>query len=95
MLGIHVQEMRAEWRRGTGPSLRRRRKMAALLGGTAVAGAVGALDYLRDMIFVERRACPYCLVGAVINFALVPLAAREAADSVRSRCSSLGRKHAQ
>jgi uncharacterized membrane protein len=58
--------------------------LGVALGGAAAAGAVGALDYLGDMIFKERRACPYCLVGAAINLALVPLAAREALESIRT-----------
>jgi len=48
-----------------------------LLAGAAIAGAAGALDYLRDMIFKQQRACPYCLTGAAINLAVVPLALKE------------------
>lgn len=52
----------------------------ALLGLTVAASAVGALDYLRDMIFKEKRACPYCLLGAAVNLAMVPLVWKEAKE---------------
>lgn len=60
-------------RRGTG----RRRIFDWLLGGATLAGAAAALDYLRDMIFVERRACPYCLLAAGLSLAMLPPALRE------------------
>jgi uncharacterized membrane protein len=55
----------------------RRRILDVLLGGAVAAGAVGASKYLWDMVRHQERACPYCLVGAAVNFAMVPLAIRE------------------
>jgi uncharacterized membrane protein len=63
------------WRTG------RRPLFACLLGLSAAGGALAALDYLRDMLFVQKRVCPYCLVGAGINLALVPLALAEVRDA--------------
>jgi uncharacterized membrane protein len=55
-----------------------------LLGAVALGGAVAGLDYLRDMLFKQKRVCPYCLLGAALNLAMVPLALREARnDAVR------------
>lgn len=52
-----------------------------LLAG-AVAGSVGGtVAYLYEMIFRQKKACPYCLVAAGINFALLPLVFKEARDS--------------
>ena len=59
----------------------RPRALEWLLGALVVAGVVSALDYLRDMIFEEKRACPYCLVGAALNVAMVPHAWREIRNS--------------
>lgn len=55
--------------------------LATLVG----AGAVGALDYLRDMLFREKRVCPYCVAGAALNLAMVPLAWCEVRDAWRAR----------
>jgi uncharacterized membrane protein len=49
-----------------------------LLAGAVAASAVGALHYLYDMVTKQQRACPYCLVGAALNFSMVPLVARDA-----------------
>lgn len=38
-----------------------------LLGGTVAANAGGALYYLYDMIFKQKKVCPYCIAGAAIN----------------------------
>ena len=58
----------------------RPRIFSFLLGGTVTAGALGAAHYLYDMVRHQKRACPYCLVGAAVNFAMVPLAVREIRD---------------
>lgn len=55
----------------------RSRLFSIFLGGSAVVGAVGALDYLYDMTFRQKKICPYCVTGALVNLTLVPLALRE------------------
>jgi len=44
--------------------------------------AAGAADYLKDMIR-QKKICPYCLVGTIINFASLPLAYGE----IRKDCN--------
>jgi len=63
-----------------------------LLGGSVAAGALGAAQYLYDMAFRQARACPYCLVGAAVNFAMLPLAAREALAGIQDMLDD-GRGH--
>lgn len=55
-----------------------------LLGGAVAVGVISAAQYLYDMIRPQKRACPYCLVGAAAHFAMVPLALPLAATSVRA-----------
>lgn len=49
----------------------------AALGATVAANAVGAVYYLADMTLKQKKVCPYCIAGAVINLAsaaiVVPL----------------------
>lgn len=52
-----------------------------VLAGAVVASVGGTLDYLYDMFFKQKKACPYCLTGAALNFAMLPLALREAKES--------------
>ena len=40
-----------------------------LLGSTIAGNAAGALYYLYDMIFKQKKVCPYCIVGGAINLA--------------------------
>lgn len=40
-----------------------------LLGGAIAANTAGALYYLYDMIFKQRKICLYCVTGAAINIA--------------------------
>lgn len=40
-----------------------------LLGATIAGNAAGAVYYLYDMIFKQKKVCPYCIVGAAINLA--------------------------
>jgi uncharacterized membrane protein len=40
-----------------------------LLGSTIAGNAAGALYYLYDMIFKQKKICPYCVAGAAINIA--------------------------
>lgn len=45
-----------------------------LLGGALLGQAAGAAYYLFNMATVQRRICPYCITGAVVNLlALIPL----------------------
>lgn len=77
---------------GAGGSRRtgRRRMFDILLGGAVAAGALGAAHYLYDMVWNQKRACPYCLVGAAVNFAMLPLAIRELLRSDNGRQSRYG-----
>ncbi len=44
--------------------------------GAAIAGnAAGAVYYLGDMIFKQKKVCPYCIAGAAINIASAIIAA--------------------
>jgi uncharacterized membrane protein len=45
------------------------------LAGAVLAGAGGALYYLREMFFRQKRLCIYCLVAASGLLALVPMTA--------------------
>jgi uncharacterized membrane protein len=54
------------------------------LGGAIGAGVAGAAFYLWDMGTREKKACPYCLVGAGVNFAMAPLWLRAFAAARRS-----------
>jgi uncharacterized membrane protein len=38
-----------------------------LLGATIAANAAGALYYLYNMAFYQKKICPYCVAGAAIN----------------------------
>ena len=38
------------------------------------AGSAGALQYLYDMVIKQKKACLYCIAGAVVNFKMLPLA---------------------
>lgn len=40
-----------------------------LLGGAVAANAGGALYYLYNMAFYQKKICPYCIAGAAINVA--------------------------
>lgn len=44
-----------------------------LLGGAIAANAAGALDYLRVMIFKQKKICLYCVMGAVINLVMLKM----------------------
>ncbi|MGK7389267.1 MAG: vitamin K epoxide reductase family protein [Candidatus Cyclobacteriaceae bacterium M2_1C_046] len=44
-----------------------------LLGGAIAANAAGALDYLRVMIFKQKKICLYCVAGAIINLMMLKL----------------------
>ncbi len=39
-----------------------------LLSGVVAGNAAGALYFVLNMIFVQKKACIYCIAGALINF---------------------------
>ncbi|MBC5991247.1 vitamin K epoxide reductase family protein [Pontibacter cellulosilyticus] len=50
------------------------RLLDVALGGVVLGQAAGAAQYMVNMTTVQKKACIYCIAGAVINFAaLVPL----------------------
>lgn len=57
------------------------------LGAAVTGNAGGALYYLGNMIFKQRKACLYCLAGAAINLAslaiVLPLLKKNAAGILR------------
>ncbi len=61
------------------------RKPAAdlLLGATIASNAGGAVYYLYNMIFKQRKICPYCIVGAGINIASAVIIAPVVFKSLR------------
>lgn len=50
------------------------------LAGSVFANAAGAAYYLKNMITRQGKVCPYCITGAVVNFAMVPFAAANLKD---------------
>jgi uncharacterized membrane protein len=44
-----------------------------LLAGSIAASAGGAVHYLFNMITKQKKACVYCIAGAALNFAMIPL----------------------
>jgi uncharacterized membrane protein len=52
-----------------------------LLAGAVIGSVSGTVTYLYEMIFKQKKACPYCLVAAGLNFAMLPLVFKEARDS--------------
>jgi uncharacterized membrane protein len=57
------------------------------LAGTVFANAVGAVQYTKNMITQQEKACPYCITGALVNFAMVPLVAADLKEKVKSLVS--------
>lgn len=55
-----------------------------LLGALATGTALGSISYVYNMITEQEKACPYCIVGAAINFALVPYALPDARQGWRA-----------
>jgi uncharacterized membrane protein len=43
-----------------------------LLGGLIAGSALGSVNYMYSMIFKQQKACPYCITGAALNFAMIP-----------------------
>lgn len=57
--------------------LARSKLLDTLLMGAVAANSLAGLQYLYDMAFKEKRVCLYCVTGAILNFLMVPLAAKE------------------
>ncbi|MCO5168752.1 MAG: hypothetical protein M9894_20625 [Planctomycetes bacterium] len=57
--------------------------LSLVMGGVVGVGVVGALDYLRDMVFEQRRVCLYCVTGAALNLGMGAIAAREVGEALR------------
>lgn len=54
-----------------------------LLGGAIAANAGGALDYLRVMIFKQKKICLYCVFGAIVNLIMLKLFAGRAWNALK------------
>ncbi len=61
----------------------------ALLGATIAGNAAGAVYYLYDMVFRQKKICLYCVAGAAINIAsaviVAPLVKRSIKQLFRKR----------
>lgn len=57
--------------------------MDTLLGATIAGNAAGAVYYLYDMLFKQKKICLYCLTGAAINIASAVIAAPLVKKSIR------------
>lgn len=53
------------------------------LGATVAGNALGALYYLYNMIFKQKKVCPYCVTGAAINIASAIIIAPTVLKSTR------------
>lgn len=54
-----------------------------LLGGLITGTALGSIGYIYNMITEQEKACPYCILGATLNFAMVPYALPDAQRSLK------------
>ncbi len=54
---------------GGGKSAGRKPLLDVALGATVAGNAIGAIVYLNDMIFKQKKICIYCVTGAAINIA--------------------------
>ncbi len=63
---------------GGSKSTGRPRLFSLALVGVVGAGVVGAIQNIVDMAKNQEKACPYCLTGAALNFAMLPLALKDA-----------------
>ena len=57
--------------------------MDVALGAAVAANAVGAVSYLSNMIFKQKKICLYCVTGAAINIASVVIVAPVVIKSIR------------
>jgi len=58
-----------------------------LLGGTVAANAGGALYYLYNMVFKQKKVCPYCIAGAAINISSAVIVAPVVLKSIKKLLS--------
>jgi uncharacterized membrane protein len=70
-MALYVAEMALAARKPGGPL---DRVGDPLLKAAVGFGAAAAGYYLYEMIFREKKLCPYCLSAAAACFAMVPLA---------------------
>jgi uncharacterized membrane protein len=67
----------------------RKPMLDTLLGATIAGNTAGAIYYLYDMIFKQKKICLYCLTGAAINIAsaviVAPLVKRSITQLFRKR----------
>jgi uncharacterized membrane protein len=61
----------------------------AALGATVAGNALGAIFYLHNMIFKQKKICPYCVTGAAINIASAIIIAPTVLKSIKK---IMGRK---
>lgn len=59
------------------------------LAGTVLANAIGATFYMKNMIKKQQEACPYCIFGALVNFATVPFVAANLWDKMNGRTAAI------
>ncbi len=59
-----------------------------LLGGTVAANTGGALYYLYDMVFKQKKVCPYCIVGMVVNLSTAVIIAPVVLKSLKKLLSN-------
>ncbi|MEO5995132.1 MAG: vitamin K epoxide reductase family protein [Chitinophagaceae bacterium] len=55
----------------------------AALGGVIAVNTAGAVYYLGDMVFKQKRVCPYCIAGAAINILSAVIIAPVVKDALR------------
>lgn len=60
---------------GGGRNASRKPVMDTLLGATVAGNAIGAIYYLWNMTFKQKKICVYCVTGAVINITSAVLVA--------------------
>ena len=60
------------------------------LGATVAGNALGAIYYLYNMISKQKKVCPYCVTGAIINIASAIIIAPTVINSARALFSRNG-----
>lgn len=58
--------------------------MDVALGATVAGNAAGALYYLQNMLFKQKKICLYCVTGAAINLASAVLIAPTVIKSIKN-----------
>lgn len=65
------------------------------LAGTVFMNAFGAASYMRNMIKEQEKACPYCILGALVNFATVPFVVADLWDKMKGQSATVKQKTEQ